>query len=87
MGISGVGVNPIFVALLIIFVAIHKQLFFPENTKEVSNEPSEQQIEFFRNKLATKTVGDLKEIANDESSYVEAARMAARELLKEKNVL
>ena len=87
IGISGVGVNPIFIVLLIIFVAVYRHIFFPENTTEGSNEPTEKQIELFRKKLALKTESDLKEIAKNDSSYVEAARMAARELLKENNVL
>ena len=51
------------------------------------NEPSDQEIEFFRIKLSEKSLTELEEISSSNSSYVEAARKAAQKLLEEKNVL
>jgi hypothetical protein len=94
-GIGPVKFNPIFLALLIIFLALNKQLMnklFPE--KELTEEnltdrktEKEKRINNYELKFQTKTESELKIIADEKSGYVEEAKIASKNILRNKYVL
>ena len=87
--------NPIFLTLLIIFFAFNKDLIykmFPEKkpTKiSVADENAEKEklIRNYEQKYQTKSEIELKRIADENSGYVDEARIASRNVLRNKYVL
>jgi len=91
----GIGIlqfNPIFLALLIVFLVLNKDKIselFPEKEMDTEKEKEifENKIKNFENKFLNKTEFELKEIISEKSPYVEEARIAGKRLLEKKNVL
>ena len=85
----GVGVNPIFLGLMILFFAVNREqmdkLFSEKNeSKRVLNE---NLIKSFQSKFKDKTVADLNGIAYTSSKFTDEAKVAAKRILDKKNVL
>ncbi|TPN86048.1 hypothetical protein [Aquimarina algicola] len=93
--IGPINFNPIFLALLIIFLALNKEQLnemFPE--KELTeqeladkNIEAEKLIKSYQLKFKSKPESELKNIADENSGYVNEAKTAAQRILKAKNVL
>jgi len=84
--------NPIFLVLLILFLALNKEKIselFPEKEIDTEKEKEnfENKIKNFENKFLNKTEFELKGIIDENSPYVEEARIAGKRLLDKKNVL
>lgn len=87
--------NPIFLALLITFLALNKKQLnemFPE--KELTeqelmdkNMGAEKLIKSYQLKFKSKPESELKSIAEENRGYVNEAKTAAKRILKTKNVL
>ena len=94
-GIGPVKFNPIFLTLLIIFLALNKQFLnqiFPEKElteKDLAeqNAKKENLIKLYERKFESKTELELKNIADEKSKYVEEAKIASKNILKNKYVL
>ncbi|WP_025743282.1 hypothetical protein [Aquimarina pacifica] len=94
-GIGPIKFNTIFLTLLVIFLAVNKELLntlFPE--KELTekdlvdkNVETENRIKRYERKFQSKSELQLKNIADENSGYVDEAKTAAERLLKEKQVL
>jgi len=91
----GIGIlefNPIFLVLLILFLVLNKEKIselFPEKemNTEKEKERFENKIKNFENKFLNKTEFELRGIIDENSPYVEEARIAGKRLLDKKNVL
>lgn len=94
-GIRPIKFNAIFVTLLIIFLAFNKELLdkmFPEKMqteKELTkiNVEKQSMIKNYEQKFQSKTESELKKIADENSGYVNEAKIASKNLLLNKNVL
>ena len=94
-GIGPIKFNPIVLTLLIIFLAFNKELLnkvFPENNlteKEMveRNEEKEKLIKNYELKFQSKTESELKNIAKEKSGYVNEAKIASKNILRNKYVL
>ncbi|GEM_PF-2186605 len=92
--IFGIGIfqfNPIFLLLLILFLALNKEKmseFFPEKEMDTEKEKEsfENKIKIFESKFSNKTEFELKKIIDKNSPYVEEARIAGKRLLDKKNL-
>ena len=87
VGFAGVGINPIFVVLLILFFAVRRtQIDSLAPEKKVIKERTldENMVRSYESKLKGKTVGELRSIADKDSKYTEEARTAAIRLLEKK---
>lgn len=78
-------INPLIGILLLIFIIQNRQRIFP--MKKEIKELDENQITTFQEKYRYKSEHDLTLIADQNSSYVKEARIAAENLLKNKNVV
>ena len=84
--------NPIFLTLLIIFLALHKELLnklFPEKKLTETdlvekNAKSENLIKNYELKFQSKTESELKSIADEKSGYVNEAKIASKNILRNK---
>ena len=95
IGIGPIKFNPIFLTLFIIFLTLNKETFnriFP--TKEMTeNELAEKNaedinlIKNYERKFESKTESELKNIADEKSGYVNEAKVASKNILKNKYVL
>ena len=87
--------NPLFLTLFIIFLAFNKNLLdkmFPEKKlTEISEADKiaekEKRINKYEQKFQTKSESDLKIIADENSGYVDEAKIASRNILRKKYVL
>lgn len=94
-GIGPIKFNPIFLTLLIIFLALNKQLLnqiFPEKEmteKDLAEQSAEKEklIMIFERKFESKTESELKNIADDKGGYVDEAKIASKNILRNKYVL
>ena len=94
-GIGTLKFNPIFLSLIIVFLALNKDLLnklFPEKklteiTQAELDEKARMLIELYVNKFQSKSEIELKKIANNKSGFVNEAKIAAKKILKEKYVL
>ncbi|WP_204346688.1 hypothetical protein [Psychroserpens algicola] len=94
-GIGPIEFNPIFLTLLIIFLALNKELLnrmFPEKKlteKELAERNAENQnlIKNYEQKFQSKTESELKNIAKEKSGYVNEAKIASKNILRNKYVL
>jgi hypothetical protein len=82
--------NPIFLILLIIFLAFNKQVLnqiFPEKElteKDLAEQSikKEKLIKMYEQKFETKTESELKTIAEEKSGYVDEAKIASKNILE-----
>ncbi|MGS2727944.1 hypothetical protein ACU8DI_15165 [Psychroserpens sp. BH13MA-6] len=87
--------NLIFLSLLIIFLPLNKELLnklFPEKelTKTVLAERNAEKLNLINNyerKFESKTESELRHIADKNSGYVNEAKIASKNILKNKYVL
>ena len=87
--------NPIFLTLLIIFLVLNKELLnkiFPEKKlteKELEEKNAENQnlIKNYEQKFQSKTESELRNIADKNSGYVNEAKIASKNILRNKYVL
>jgi Na+-transporting methylmalonyl-CoA/oxaloacetate decarboxylase gamma subunit len=87
--------NPLFLILLIIFLAFNKNLIdklFPEKKPTEINvadkiAEKEKRIRNYELKYQSKSEMELKRIADENSGYVDEAKVASRNVLREKYVL
>jgi hypothetical protein len=94
-GIGPIKFNPIFLTLLIIFLALNKALLnkmFPEKklTEKELAEKNAENINLIKNyeqKFESKTESELKNIADEKSGYVNEAKIASKNILRNKYVL
>ena len=94
-GIGTIKFNPIFLTLLIIFLALNKELLnklFPakkltENDLAEKDAENENLIKNYELKFQSKTESELKNIADEKSGYVKEAKIASKNVLKNKYVL
>lgn len=78
--------NPIFLSLLIIFMALNKELLnkmFPE--KELDENTT--LIKHYEQKFKSKTESELKNIADEKSGYVNEAKIASKNILQNNNII
>jgi len=94
-GIGPIEFNPIFLTLLIIFLTLNKELLnklFPEkklteNNLAERNAEKENLIKNYERKFESKTESELKNIADEKSGYVNEAKVASKNILRNKYVL
>jgi hypothetical protein len=94
-GIGAIKFNPIFLTLLIIFLTLNKELLnklFPEkklteNNLAERNAEKENLIKNYERKFESKTESELKNIADEKNGYVNEAKIASRNILRNKYVL
>ena len=94
-GIGPIKFNPIFLILMIVFFVSNNEtlnVLFPE--KELSSQDlakqqvkKEKQIKSFERKFESKTESELKNIANEKSGYVAEAKIASKNILRNKYML
>ena len=87
VGFAGVGINPIFVGLLILFFVVSRtqiDRLAPERKVIKERTLDENLVRSYESKLKGKTVGELRTIADKASKYTEEARTAAVRLLEKK---
>jgi glucan phosphoethanolaminetransferase (alkaline phosphatase superfamily) len=95
IGIGPITFNPIFLTLFIIFFALNKETFnkmFPkkemtENELAEKNSKNINLIKNYERKFESKTESELKNIADEKSRYVNEAKIASKNILKNKYVL
>jgi len=89
-GIGPIKFNPIFLTLLIIFLALNKELLnkmFPEKELAEKNAENIKLIKHYEQKFESKTESELKNIADEKSGYVNEAKIASKNILRNKYVL
>ncbi|MBJ2173273.1 hypothetical protein JBL43_03440 [Aureibaculum sp. A20] len=94
-GIGLIKFNPIFLTLFIIFLTLNKELLnklFPEkklneNDLAEKNAENENLIKNYELKFQSKTESELKSIADEKSGYVNEAKIASKNVLRNKYVL
>ena len=89
-GIGPIKFNPIFLTLLIIFLALNKELLnkmFPEKELAENNAENIKLIKHYEQKFESKTESELKKIADEKSGYVNEAKIASKNILRNKYVL
>lgn len=87
VGIAGVGINPLFLGLMVLFFAVSReQLNKIAPEKEVSAEKSldENLIKSFEARFKDKTVAELEEIARQNSKFTPEAKAASKRILENK---
>lgn len=90
VGFAGVGVNPIFLGLMILFFAVSKNAMdklLPEKREVKTRTLDENLIKSFESKFMDKTVAELNGIAAQNSKFTKEAKAAAKRILEKKNVL
>jgi hypothetical protein len=89
VGFAGVGVNPIFIGLMILFFTVSKDeldKLAPEK-KQKKRTLSASLINSYEPKFKDKSITELNIIANENSKFTDEAKEAAKLILKKKNVL
>ena len=95
IGIGPIRFNPIFLTLFIVFLALNKEMLnkmFPEKKlteKELAERNSENQnmIKNYEQKFQSKTESELRNIADEKSGYVNEAKTASKNILRNKYML
>lgn len=88
IGFSGVGINPIFLGLIILFFAVSKEQIdklSPEKKESNEHTLDDNLIKSYESKFNQKTIIELNEIACKNSKYTDEAKAAAIRLLKTNN--
>tara|TARA_R110002051_G_scaffold156961_2_gene228588 strand:- start:1458 stop:1976 length:519 start_codon:yes stop_codon:yes gene_type:complete len=89
-GIGPIKFNPIFLTLLIVFLALNKELLnkmFPEKELAEKNAENIKLIKHYEQKFESKSESELKNIADEKSGYVNEAKIASNNILRNKYVL
>ena len=94
-GIEPIKLNPIFLTLFVIFLAVNRKLIdqiFPDKKQSEINienkiAEKEKRIKSYESKFQSKSEIELKSIADENSGYVEEAKIASRNILRIKYVL
>ena len=90
-GIGSIKLNPIFLTLFIIFLVLNKELLnklFPEKKLTENNlAEKENLIKNYERNFQSKTESELKNIADEKSGYVSEAKIASKNILRNKYVL
>lgn len=87
VGIAGVGINPLFLGLMVLFFAVSReQLNKMAPEKKVSAEKSldENLIKSFEARFKDKTVAELEGIARQNSKFTPEAKAASERILEKK---
>ena len=90
IGFAGIGVNPVFLGLMILFFAVSREQMdkiSPEKNGTKKRILDENLIKSFQSKFKDKTVTELNEILSENSKFTEEAKVGAKRILDEKNVL
>ena len=90
VGFAGVGINPIFLGLIILFFVVSKNAMdklLPEKREVKTKTLDENLIKSFESKFVDKTVAELNGIADQNSKFTDNAKTAAKRILDKKNVL
>jgi hypothetical protein len=78
-------INPIFLTLLALFMALNKKVIntiFPE--KEITTTENIKLIKQYESKFESKSETELKNIADPKSGYVQEAKIASNNILRNK---
>ena len=94
-GIGPIRFNPIFLILFVIFLALNRQLLdqmFPDRKPKEVNlaeqiKEKEKRIKSYESKFQSKSESELVRIADENSGYVEEAKIASKNILRIKYVL
>ena len=94
-GIRPIKFNPIFLTLLIIFLTLNKEMLnkllpekkLTENNLAERNAKKENMIKNYERKFESKTESELTNIADEKSGYVNEAKIASKNILRNKYVL
>ena len=94
-GIGPIKFNPIFLTLLIFFLTLNKQILnqiFPEKElteKDLAERSAKKEnlIKMYERKFESKTESELRNIADEKSGYVAEAKIASKNILRNKYVL
>jgi signal transduction histidine kinase len=94
-GIGSIRFNPIFLTLFVIFLALNRQLLdqmFPDRKPKEVNlaeqiKEKEKRIKSYERKFQSKSESELVRIADENSGYVEEAKIASKNILRIKYVL
>ena len=90
VGFAGIGINPVFLGLMILFFAVSREQMdkiSPEKDGPKKRILNESLIKSFQSKFSDKTVAELNEIIGENSKFTDEAKEAAKRILDEKNVL
>ncbi len=90
IGFAGIGVNPVFLGLMILFFAVSgKQMdkLSPEKNGPKKRVLDENLIKSFQSNFEDKTIADLNAVIDTKSKFTDEAKEAAQRVLKKKNVL
>ena len=82
--------NTIFLILLIVFLMLNKGLLngmFPEKEMQERNTETLHLIKNYEQKFQSKTESELKNIADEKSGYVNEAKIASKNILRDKYLL
>ena len=84
VGFAGVGINPLFLGLMVLFFYFSDGKAHEKNgpTKRVLNEDLTKS---FESKFANKTATELNAIVNNDSKFTNESKEAAKRILKKKN--
>ena len=89
IGFAGVGVNPLFLGLLILFFVVSKNQMdklSPEKRGSIQKTLDENLIRSFESKFKNKTEKELTKVADESSKFTDEAKEAAKRLLEKKNI-
>ena len=87
VGFAGVGINPLFLGLMILFFVTSKSemdKLSPDERKSENKTPNEILIKSFESKFTNKTSTELREIIVENSKFTEEAKTAAKRILDKK---
>jgi len=90
VGFAGIGINPVFLGLMILFFALSREQMdkiAPEKNGPKKRVLDENLVKSFETKFADKTVTELNEIIAENSKFTDEAKIAAKRILDGKNVL
>lgn len=90
VGFAGVGINPIFLGLMILFFAVSREQIdkrFPGKKEIKERTLDENLVKSFELKYKDKTVGELNEMAKGNSKFTDEEKTAAKRILEKKDVL
>ncbi len=90
VGFAGIGINPVFLGLMILFFAVSREQMdqiAPEKNRPKKRVLDKNLIKSFQSKFKDKTVSELNGIADENSKFTEEAKTAAKRMLEKKNVL
>lgn len=85
VGISGFGVNLFFIALLIVFYFVNRDILNKSKPKEPELiKEDNSMVKSLMSRYADKTITELNDIAANNSGYTEEAKIAAKQIIEKK---